>query len=978
MSVTINHIDNRDQLLNFVVAELKTNGIKYRKDPPTKISKKQEKITYGKVFHAALEHLDTVAVDDGVLIPTFVVNACKRILADVKYEGIFRKTGSTKRQKEIISKLERGLPFDDTDNVLDIASILKTFFRSLPEAIIPPGNLQETLIKCLLDEKTATHNILLSCLMLPVLKINTLAYLMQFLNKVSEYASDNKMTIENLAIIMGPNIMPVCHNVQQRNSAHVKIISILIKNAYSIGIVPENILDRMHELNSSRDDVLLQTEKKKKKRRSGSLNRVFNGLRKIVGALGSSSESLERTPDVEKFLQTPILTKSAKKRKVNENPFSARKKKDLMSLLPNNNALLPNTPMIKDQKKTRLSLAPARKENKIGVSTVDIAQSSHPMERRWSFVLSRKKSVDKLHAENKILVPCGLSPVLSMPSLTPDKRRSLMNDDNDHLSTEFLQANDNQVVASRKDDEKFANDFNKMDISDEDFVKIPRSEYEAIKEKVAAIETCISQEFSKNEKLLNDSFVEPVVKPESGPVAVDDKYQATLKETHPINEVASTTDQLAKRLSRELKIRRSTEHQVIRSPSARKIGTMRRRSKENGARLSRSTTWHVSTSSNKEDISAKIDDMTKDSLCLRSNLKRGRPNTYQRHPSPVKKIVDISIENPKDEINSEQWHDAKTFFSDPVNDQHNMSADLIEDNVPLTAKTPVRVLLTPEIQINKPDEANLFKTPQNLPPRMTTAMSTGPKSVEMSSMDKTPMLPPSLPPRRSASKKTPTGTSKTPRMLVPHHTPIQQLQTGRASIARIRANVGHVAAKAKLFDNMGDSNSGEAPKPISRSQVNRRQSIKPALTSQPLLSVPENKRALKENNPPPAIKSSATNKETTTPKRKNLKLSTEAARRYRLQMGVVRSPISANKQRKLEQINAIKLQNRLEEVKRSKHRISDMDDIVQKNLKSIKTENSHTPTRRSSRSGTPKKSKNLIKTPSNLARKSPRTTMGRR
>lgn len=49
MSVTVNNIENREQLLNFVVFELKNNGIKYRKDP--KHSKKQEKITYGKVFN---------------------------------------------------------------------------------------------------------------------------------------------------------------------------------------------------------------------------------------------------------------------------------------------------------------------------------------------------------------------------------------------------------------------------------------------------------------------------------------------------------------------------------------------------------------------------------------------------------------------------------------------------------------------------------------------------------------------------------------------------------------------------------------------------------------------------------------------------------------------------------------------------------------------------------------------------------------
>lgn len=72
---------------------------------------------------------------------------------------------------------------------------------------------------------------------------------------------------------------------------------------------------------------------------------MFNGLRKIVGAIGSSSESLEKTPDTHKA--SVVLTKSGKKRKTNENPFSARKRKDLMSLLPQNGAILPNTPAAK-------------------------------------------------------------------------------------------------------------------------------------------------------------------------------------------------------------------------------------------------------------------------------------------------------------------------------------------------------------------------------------------------------------------------------------------------------------------------------------------------------------------------------------------------------------------------------------------------------------------------------------------------------
>lgn len=63
MSVTVNHIDNRDQLLNLIVLELKNNGIKYRKDPPTKHSKKQEKITYGKVFYTGEDCKTLLLID---------------------------------------------------------------------------------------------------------------------------------------------------------------------------------------------------------------------------------------------------------------------------------------------------------------------------------------------------------------------------------------------------------------------------------------------------------------------------------------------------------------------------------------------------------------------------------------------------------------------------------------------------------------------------------------------------------------------------------------------------------------------------------------------------------------------------------------------------------------------------------------------------------------------------------------------------
>jgi len=109
------------------------------------------------------------------------------------------------------------------------------------------------------------------------------------------------------------------------------------------------------------------------------------------------------------------------------------------------------------------------------------------------------------------------------------------------------------------------------DHCEEDYVKIPKSEYEDIKNRVFAIESRISQEFKCIYDEQNDINTHSVNK-------VQTAYEKTLEEASIENTL--TNDYLAKKLSKELRIRRSGEHKIIRSPSARKIGTLRRRSQE--------------------------------------------------------------------------------------------------------------------------------------------------------------------------------------------------------------------------------------------------------------------------------------------------------------------------------------------------------------------------------------------------------------
>ena len=217
---------------------------------------------------------------------------------ELETEGIFRKTGSVKKQKLIQEHLEKGGSIDKSHNVLDVANLLKTFFRELPEPLIPPGVIQEGLLRCLIQFHTYEEKceaMMMLMLLLPPISVNTLAYFLQFLEVVIKHSNLNLMTTDNLVKVLTPTLMPVPLNApQKRLISHFKVIELLIENANLLGVVP----DRMLKKENMPVAPSLTEEQKKKKRRSGSLNRVFNGFRKIVGAIGSSSESLDKSTEL--------------------------------------------------------------------------------------------------------------------------------------------------------------------------------------------------------------------------------------------------------------------------------------------------------------------------------------------------------------------------------------------------------------------------------------------------------------------------------------------------------------------------------------------------------------------------------------------------------------------------------------------------------------------------------------------------------
>lgn len=182
--------------------------------------------------------------------------------------------------------------------------------------------------------------LLLACILLPPHHLNTLAFFMEFLKKVSLYEKQNKMSIDNLAKVIGPNIMPLQKTtmsaVQMRLELHLIVVKTLIENAESIGVLPDHITQVISmETIGSTDNELnisdhLHSKSKKKKHRSGSLTRMFNGLKKIVSKNAASEDN---TYDSQKILENtdsihaPNI-KSTKKRKVDylDSPNTKKKK----------------------------------------------------------------------------------------------------------------------------------------------------------------------------------------------------------------------------------------------------------------------------------------------------------------------------------------------------------------------------------------------------------------------------------------------------------------------------------------------------------------------------------------------------------------------------------------------------------------------------------------------------------------------------
>ncbi len=127
------------------------------------------------------------------------------------------------------------------------------FFRELPESLLTFA-LYSSFIQAVKLETTKSklESILNLCLQLPDINLNVLIYLMNFLKRVTQQESVNKMNSFNLAVCFAPNI--IYTKINKVNDLYINeeriVVQLLIENSSMIGKISESVYERSIMLNS--------------------------------------------------------------------------------------------------------------------------------------------------------------------------------------------------------------------------------------------------------------------------------------------------------------------------------------------------------------------------------------------------------------------------------------------------------------------------------------------------------------------------------------------------------------------------------------------------------------------------------------------------------------------------------------------------------------------------------------------------------
>ncbi|KAM9282278.1 LOW QUALITY PROTEIN: rho GTPase-activating protein 22 [Cariama cristata] len=205
----------------------------------------------GGIFGQRLE--DTVQYERkyGQRLAPLLVEQCVDFIRErgLTEEGLFRMPGQANLVKDLQDSFDCGEKplFDSNTDVHTVASLLKLYLRELPEPVIPFAKYEDFLSCGQLlskDEGEVRYPELVKQVKnLPQANYNLLKYICKFLDEVQAHSSVNKMSVQNLATVFGPNILrpkmedPV--TMMEGTSLVQHLMTVLISEQGRIFAVPQ-------------------------------------------------------------------------------------------------------------------------------------------------------------------------------------------------------------------------------------------------------------------------------------------------------------------------------------------------------------------------------------------------------------------------------------------------------------------------------------------------------------------------------------------------------------------------------------------------------------------------------------------------------------------------------------------------------------------------------------------------------------------
>ncbi|XP_073830681.1 uncharacterized protein isoform X2 [Musca autumnalis] len=180
-------------------------------------------------------------------VPRFVVDSIEYIERNdrIVQDGLYRACGNKYVIDELKQKLSKSYIYDPkliaADDIHTVTSLLKQFFRDLPQPLIP----QETyncLARDLMKPTESNDTLRIAINEMPEPNKSTLAFLIKHLTNVAACSASNRMTASNLAIVWGPSLFTLneanTYDIGRMNT----IAKMLIENFDRIFYTNERLL----------------------------------------------------------------------------------------------------------------------------------------------------------------------------------------------------------------------------------------------------------------------------------------------------------------------------------------------------------------------------------------------------------------------------------------------------------------------------------------------------------------------------------------------------------------------------------------------------------------------------------------------------------------------------------------------------------------------------------------------------------------